>query len=186
MGQVRDERKWFVGPTAPGVGARSTDQPHEARTCRVRAGGSACVVLPLGRIRADLGAVDLQTLEPSSVPDKTLITIFVDLETGTVIVVTVRVAATPEKVGCESHHGHLCVLQGNLWQRTVTIALLSVITVPVAGVTDPDRPSVFDRRPVGPRIDGMVDVATRPIGGRVIPSNDRGEVLFTPSAGGVS
>ena len=37
-------------------------------------------MLSLGRIRADRGAVDLQTLEPSSVPDKTLITIFVDLE----------------------------------------------------------------------------------------------------------
>ncbi len=185
MGQVRDERKWFVGPTEPGIGARSTGQPNRARPRRFRAGGNACVVLPLGRIRADLGAVDLQTLEPSRVPDKTLITFFVDLGIQAVIVVTVRRPAMPGRGRCELRHGRLRVSRETLRLRKVTAGLRSVNSAVVGSMTDPDRPSVFDARPVGTRTDGPLGILAGPIGDCLIPSNDRGQVLFTPSAGGV-
>lgn len=186
MGQVREERKRFVGPTEPGIGARSTEPPRRARPRLIRAGGSACVVLPLGRIRADPGAVDLQTLERSRVPDKTLITFFVDLELEVVIVVTAGATAPPVRVGCELHHHHLRAFGRTLEQRKVTAGLRSVKTVPKGAMPDLDRPSVSDDRPAGTRTDGPIEVLTRPIGVSLIPSNDRGQVLFTPSAGGVS
>ena len=142
-------------------------------------------MLRSGRIRADLGAVDLQTLEPSRVPDKTLITFFVDLEIGPVIVVTPGKPATPGNATCEPHHGRLRVSGRTRRQRTVTPALRSVKKVPARSKTDLDPPSVFDDRPVDTRIDGLFDLLTRPIGVSLIPSTDRGQVLFTPSAGGV-
>jgi hypothetical protein len=140
----------------------------------------------LGRIRADLGAVDLQTLDPSRVLDKTLITFFVDLDVGAVIVVTARVPATVGIDGCETRHGGSGVSLQTLRRRKVTVGLPSVRTGSQASKTDLDRPSVFDDRPAGTRTDGWFDVLTRPIGVSLIPSNDRGQVLFTPSAGGVS
>jgi len=140
----------------------------------------------LGRIRADLGAVDLQTLEPSRVPDKTLITFFVELELEVVIVVTVTTTAPPVRVGCELRHHRLRVLGETPEQRKVTAGLRSVKTTPETTMPDLDRPSVSDDRPAGTRTDGPIEVLTRPIGVSLIPSNDRGQVLFTPSAGGVS
>lgn len=143
-------------------------------------------MLPLGRIRADPGAVDLQTLERSRVPDKTLITFFVDLEIGPVIVVIAGPPVRRANNGCELHHDCVKGSGEPLRKRKVTIRLRSVKTRPEIGLTDPDRPSVSDDRLVGPRIDGLLDVLARPIGVWIIPSNDRGQVLFTPSAGGVS
>jgi hypothetical protein len=143
-------------------------------------------MLSLGRIRADRGAVDLQTLEPSSVPDKTLITIFVDLEIGLVIVVTVRGPAAPGITGCEVRHDRRDMSRETLWLRKVTKGLRSVKTVLHGSMTGLDRPSVSGAWPVDTRIDGLVGVLTRPIGVSLIPSNDLGQVLSTASAGGVT
>lgn len=183
--QVREAR-WFVVPTVPGIGARSTGQPDRARPRRVRAGGSACVVLPLGRIRADRGAVDLQTLEPSSAADKTLITIFVDLETRRVIVVgPIRRTPAGNEL-CELRHEVTGVSERTRRRRNVTNALRSVRTMAESIVTDLNPPSVYGDRRTGTRFDGPFDVSARPIGVWVIPPNDRGQVPFTASAGGVS
>lgn len=94
IGQVRVDRNRFVGPAVPGIRAR-TGKAKQTTAERLRAVRSACAVSPLSRIRADLGAVDLQTLDRSRVPDKTLITFFVDLGTGRVIVVGRRDPARP-------------------------------------------------------------------------------------------
>lgn len=186
MGQVRNERKWFVGPTGPGIGAESTGQPDRARPRPPRARGSACVVLSLGRIRADHDAVDLQTLEPSRVLDKTLITFFVDLDTEPVIVVGQRCPAKPAPTRCELRHCVAGVCEATLRERKVTARLLSVKSMEESSVADPDRPSVSSFQRFGTRIDGLTDELTRPIGVSLIPPTDRGQVTFTPSAGGVT
>ena len=68
--------------TPPGIWARMTSRENSAHGspgAPVR--GNRLVVLPrCGRIRADLGVVDLSTLDRFSSLDKTLITIFFDLD----------------------------------------------------------------------------------------------------------
>jgi hypothetical protein len=54
------------------------------------------------------------------------------------------------------------------------------------GPADPDRPSGYGLGRAHTRNDGQAGVLTRPIGGSLIPPSGRGQVAFTPLAGGVS
>jgi len=68
-------------PPGPGIWARSTPRSNENGVTVMGMTVTAQVSSPCsGRIRADPGAVDLQTLERFSSLDKTLITFFVDLD----------------------------------------------------------------------------------------------------------
>jgi hypothetical protein len=68
-------------PTGLGIWARSAARIDESGVIVIEMTADAFSRLPCsGRIRADPGAVDLQTLERFSSRDKTLITFFVDLE----------------------------------------------------------------------------------------------------------
>ena len=68
--------------TPPGIWARATSRKNSSNgSPSARATGNFVVALPrIDRIRADLGVVDLSTLDRFSALDKTLITIFFDLD----------------------------------------------------------------------------------------------------------
>ncbi len=74
-----------VVPTTPGIGTRSVSRvAFQARGDGLMT-ASAPVELPRsGRIRADPGVVDLQTVEPVGVADKTWIMDLVDLDRGVI------------------------------------------------------------------------------------------------------
>ena len=69
-------------PTPPGIWARETSRKNSSNgSPNAGARGNFVVALPRnGRIRADLGVVDFSTLDRFSALDKTLITIFLDLD----------------------------------------------------------------------------------------------------------
>lgn len=71
-----------VNSTPPGISARRTSRENVAYgSPGATADGNRLVALPRsGRIRADLGVVDLSTLDRFSSRDKTLITFFFDLD----------------------------------------------------------------------------------------------------------
>lgn len=172
--------------TGPGIRAGSTEQRDRTRPRRPRAVGSACVVLSLGRIRADHDAVDLQTLEPSSVLDKTLITFFVDLEIDRVIVVGRRTSGARVEPGCEVCHDPVNGPEETHDEPRVMNRLPSVKSVEESRVTTWNRPSVSGHQPLGTHTDRPIALSTRPIGVSLIPPTDRGQVRCIPSAGGVS
>ena len=188
--QAPDEQNWTVPclhrPTAPGIGARSTW--HRSRTphhpCRV--GRRACVALPLGRIRADRGAVDLPTLDLCGVRDKTLITFFVDLELGVSIVVVGGSVSVSRDDVCELRHLGCSRRPRRRFCRTVTARLRCVHDRSEVGPVGPNGPAGSAATSGGSRSDRASEVLARPKETSLHQSSERGQVPFTASAGGVS
>jgi hypothetical protein len=111
-----------------------------------------------------------------------LITFFVDLEKGAVIVV----AGTVGRAGCEVRHRPPMQCGRPVYLQSVTGKLHSVQMPWRDGLFARRRPSGYGYRPVHPHNDGPSELVTRPFGGSLIPPSGLRQVPFTASAGGVS
>jgi hypothetical protein len=130
-----------VQPTPRGIGARSAARSNQTGVILVDATGINLVgVSRWGRIRADPGAVDLQTLDRFSSRDKTLITIIVDLGEGCPKVVGGGGSGTPGQGSCgvahiSTQHAH----DVRQW-RMSPMRLLSAVRVETVAGECPKNP----------------------------------------------
>ena len=129
----------LIGPTVPGIRARSASRHNPPRTFLGQprqSVGEPC----RGRIRADPGAVDDQTLDRFSSRDKSLIMNIVDLDPGVLKIVCGARVTIRGSVACGVPHSARDVPESTGQWRIVGVRLLSAVSAGFVARSCPNHP----------------------------------------------